>query len=51
VLVEASPLDRIWGIGLSASDPRAADPEQWLGLNLLGQALMEARSILRERAE
>jgi ribA/ribD-fused uncharacterized protein len=48
VLVEASPLDRIWGIGLAANDPRAADPERWLGLNLLGKALMEARSILRE---
>jgi ribA/ribD-fused uncharacterized protein len=48
VLVEASPLDRIWGIGLAASDPRAADPERWLGLNLLGQALMDARRILGE---
>lgn len=48
VLVEASPLDRIWGIGLAASDPRAADPEQWQGLNLLGQALMDARRILQE---
>jgi ribA/ribD-fused uncharacterized protein len=46
VLVEASPLDRIWGIGLAANDARAADPEQWLGLNLLGEALMEARAIL-----
>lgn len=48
VLVEASPLDRIWGIGLAAADPRAQDPEQWLGLNLLGKALMETRAILRE---
>lgn len=46
VLVEASPVDRIWGIGLAASDPRAADPDKWLGLNLLGMALMEARQIL-----
>ncbi|NGY66416.1 NADAR family protein [Lentzea sp. NEAU-D13] len=46
VLVEASPQDRVWGIGLVASDPRAADPSTWLGLNLLGEALMEVRSRL-----
>ncbi|MEV0297430.1 NADAR family protein [Nocardia sp. NPDC050710] len=47
VLVEASPVDRIWGIGLAADDPRVADPEQWRGLNLLGFALMCARGELR----
>ncbi|WP_106401773.1 NADAR family protein [Actinocorallia populi] len=47
VLVEASPLDRIWGIGLAADDERAADPARWRGLNLLGFALMEARARLR----
>ncbi|MEU1487429.1 NADAR family protein [Streptomyces sp. NPDC005752] len=47
VLVEASPLDRIWGIGLSKDDPRTADPVSWRGLNLLGFALMEARARLR----
>lgn len=46
VLVEASPLDRIWGIGLAAQDERAARPACWLGLNLLGFALMEVRSRL-----
>ncbi|MFE2284774.1 NADAR family protein [Streptomyces sp. NPDC059443] len=47
VLVEASPLDRIWGIGLAADDDRALDPARWRGLNLLGFALMEARERLR----
>ncbi|MFG2297228.1 NADAR family protein [Streptomyces sp. NPDC048603] len=47
VLVEASPLDRIWGIGLAADDERALDPARWRGLNLLGFALMEARTRLR----
>ncbi|MFE0380062.1 NADAR family protein [Streptomyces inhibens] len=48
VLVEASPLDRIWGIGLAADDERALNPARWRGLNLLGFALMEARQRLRE---
>lgn len=46
VLVEASPVDRVWGIGLSATDPRAHDPAQWRGDNLLGFALMQARARL-----
>jgi hypothetical protein len=47
VLVEASPVDRVWGIGLAADDAAASDPERWKGLNLLGFALMEARDRLR----
>ncbi|MCA2214989.1 NADAR family protein [Wangella sp. NEAU-J3] len=46
VLVEASPVDRIWGIGLAAHDARAADPARWPGLNLLGFALMRVRAAL-----
>ncbi|MFJ3666707.1 NADAR family protein [Streptomyces sp. NPDC090106] len=46
VLVEASPVDRIWGIGLAATDEGASDPERWRGPNLLGFALMEARERL-----
>ncbi|WP_409469397.1 NADAR family protein [Streptomyces sp. HC307] len=47
VLVEASPVDRVWGIGLAADDEAASDPERWRGPNLLGFALMEARERLR----
>ncbi len=43
VLVEASPVDRIWGIGLTADSAEATNPEKWRGMNLLGFALMEAR--------
>ncbi|MFE1592302.1 NADAR family protein [Nocardia sp. NPDC058705] len=46
VLVEASPVDRIWGIGLAADDPAATEPDRWRGLNLLGFALMRARDEL-----
>jgi ribA/ribD-fused uncharacterized protein len=49
VLVEASPVDAIWGIGLAAGDPRAQDPAEWQGLNLLGFALMTVRDLLGER--
>lgn len=48
VLVEASPVDKVWGIGLSTDDPRASDPESWDGSNLLGFALMEVRRALNE---
>lgn len=46
VLVEASPKDKIWGIGLAEDHPEAEDPYQWQGLNLLGFALMEVRDRL-----
>jgi len=47
ILVEASPDDTNWGIGLEESDPRCLDQSQWLGLNLLGEALMIVRALLR----
>ena len=46
-LVESSPTDRIWGIGLTMEDPRALDETKWLGENLLGKALTELRDELR----
>lgn len=47
ILVEASPVDRIWGIGLAADDPGADNPACWRGPNLLGFALMDVRRLLR----
>ncbi|HEX9063368.1 MAG TPA: NADAR family protein [Clostridia bacterium] len=46
VLVEASPYDKIWGIGKSADDEHINNPLEWKGLNLLGFALMEVRDEL-----
>ena len=46
VLAEASPSDRVWGIGLAADDVRAGQPSSWKGLNLLGFALTEVRESL-----
>eukprot|EP00392_Amoebophrya_sp_AT5.2_P002981 g2986.t1 len=48
-LVEASPHDRIWGIGRGEEDPLACDWRTWNGTNLLGFALMEAREMLRRQ--
>ena len=50
-LVEASPLDTIWGIGLAADDPRAMDRTQWLGRNWLGEVLTDVREHLREQQD
>lgn len=43
ILVEASPVDKIWGIGLSQDHPDVENPSKWKGINLLGFALMAAR--------
>ena len=46
ILVEASPYDKVWGIGLSADSENIKNPLTWKGENLLGFALMEARDII-----
>lgn len=48
-LVEASPEDCIWGIGLKATDPRAQNRSTWRGTNWLGECLMRARARIRAR--
>lgn len=47
IIVEASPFDKTWGIGLKASDPDAKNPERWKGQNLLGFVLMDTRKLIR----
>ncbi|KAG5192383.1 hypothetical protein JKP88DRAFT_271192 [Tribonema minus] len=51
LLVEASPHDRVWGIGLAANDPKALDERRWRGTNKLGQALMVVRQLIVEGRE
>jgi len=45
-LVEASPVDAIWGIGLAANDPRAQSRHTWRGKNWLGEVLTQLRDDL-----
>jgi len=49
ILVEASPVDKIWGIGLAEDSEAASNPNLWKGQNLLGFALMKVRNKLRNR--
>ena len=47
ILVEASPYDKIWGIGMKEDTPGIYNPVNWKGENLLGFALMEVRDRLK----
>ncbi len=51
VLVEASPVDKIWGVGLAATHDHIHNPRLWKGLNLLGYALMVVREPLYNSVE
>ncbi|WP_444909926.1 NADAR family protein [Microbulbifer sp. TRSA005] len=46
ILVEASPVDKIWGVGQAQDSSTIQDPRSWAGLNLMGFALMEVRDQL-----
>jgi ribA/ribD-fused uncharacterized protein len=51
-IVEASPEDKIWGIGLHETDERVHDKSQWQGTNWLGEAIMRAKEqITKETIE
>ena len=43
VIVEASPVDRVWGIGLHYDNDEVLNESNWNGQNLLGKCIMEAR--------
>lgn len=47
-LIEGSPIDKIWGIGIHWEDRDCFDKSKWKGTNLLGEALMEVRKALRD---
>ena len=49
-LVEASPYDRVWGVGLKASNPLIQNRENWYGRTWLGEVLTEVRETLKVKA-
>ncbi len=48
-IVESSPEDTVWGIGLSADNPDAHDKTKWKGSNWLGEVLMSVRDTQMRR--
>lgn len=50
IIVEASPYDQIWGIGLHWTDQKVLDEENWRGRNLLGKAMMKVRKMLMDES-
>lgn len=48
ILVEASPYDKIWGIGMKSNSSDCENPDLWQGMNLLGFCLMEVRDIIKQ---
>jgi len=51
ILVEASPLDKIWGIGMDENHPDIEDSSKWQGLNLLGNVLTDVKTMLQDTEE
>jgi ribA/ribD-fused uncharacterized protein len=47
MLVEASPVDQIWGIKMGENDKGVDNPVNWRGLNLLGQVLNLVKNTLK----
>jgi len=48
IIVEASPTDKIWGIGMDVNHPDINDPNKWKGMNLLGKVLMRTREKIND---
>lgn len=47
LFVEASPIDKIWGIGMDENNPNLLDESKWLGLNYLGRIITNVRARIK----
>lgn len=50
IFIEASPYDKIWGVGMDRNHANIFNPDQWLGDNKLGFILTELHRTLTEKA-
>lgn len=48
ILVEASPYDKLWGVGIKFDNKKIYDKTKWKGLNLLGEVLMSVRDAITD---
>ena len=48
-IIEGSPYDKIWGVGIHWQDADCLDESKWKGQNLLGIALMNVREQLKAK--
>lgn len=51
IIVEASPTDCIWGVGLAVDDELVLDPKNWRGTNWLGECIMKVREQLKKEQD